>query len=1021
MAAVAALVLSVFLLDLNHYTRRALQRFEETTGYRLTFSDVSLHVEHGAGLRIDDFVLSHTATGREFLRGDHLYIHIRLSPLLRKKITIRQLLIEKPRIRVYRDADGTWHSFLSPLLAQDTNDTGGLFGTYRVEVKTIALDGGVIEIEDALHDTSVRLDECTITLHRKEAEMVHMQIVAQHYADGSRGTIRYSSEFHRSLVRRSGADASLPTLLTAELVFNNLPVRECLAYLPERFSVPLDGGLLDAALAFELKQGGTLSVGGESVLKGSRAVVNGLETVSLPEATLSFKAHTDGRVVNVSEFSVRLEPDVHLAGSARIENLDNEPTLAVRVGSGSLDVLAIAQRLVAVDTGTRFAWLAQACERASSAVVTVHAGDVSAPLGSAFGPDAIRMQASLGLAVSGYTADTELQLSTPDGSSITLELDSGRLRSQGRLSLLPEDSHAFDLAAAVTGGKKRLRCTLNSRLSRASLNALLNDLATGMAAAPELHEGAVSLRTTLSFDTSLRVVSDIDATDAAYVVTGIIGKPRGVPNTLRLEYDSRTKPGPQVPFVFRLADSLSVNGRILLSGGLAATGRFAANDFNLASLDCAFLPGKLSLAGSLSGAGDFAFPEQASGLRPVTGTLKLDGIALIAQPDARTLMQADAALDFTSAAGQVSVSGGRVIAGDTRGAFSGTLDSVMPPVGRFMAPMEYYVIDDFIDIMLDIVRSFKQEIDEQAPKQENPENVFARMDIRVDLTSQQTRYLGWHFGPGRSDFSVRGKRLLWDAIDIEGGGGTVNGSVLYDLSNPDHSRLDFVIDRADVDIAWAVPPFKKDQTMTGRLALKSRFATRFTTAKEVLENMEGTFDFVVRDGTIKRLTLLSNILNALNVARLFTLRMPEFSAQGMPFETMTGRFQLKDKQLAIDDFLLACPSMDFSAAGSFDFKRDELDLLIGVQVFRIVGRMLGSIPYFGKKLTGKNKTLTLTYFRARGPFADPRIRPVPLKAIDNAILKIFKSVGEVPRDLLYLPMGVIRRFVPGDAENGNGD
>jgi len=1021
MAAVAALVPSVFLLDLNHYTRRALQRFEDASGYRLTFSDISLHLARGAGLRVDDFVLMHTGTGREFLRGDHLYIHVRLSPLLRKKITIRQLLIEKPRIRVYRDTDGIWHSFLASLAEQDSGDAGSLFGEYRLEVKTIALEGGVLEIEDELHGAGVRLDDCTIRLHRTEAGMVHMELTAQHHADSSRGTIRFTSDFQRALLRGRVPDPGLQTLLTAELVFNNLPVRECLAYLPERFSVPLDGGLLDAALAFELRQGGALSAGGESVLKGARLIAPGLGPVSLPDAALSFKAHADGRAINVSEFSVRLEPEVHLAGSARIETPDTEPKLAVRIGSGSLDALSLAQRLVAADTGTRFVWLAQACERVARAHVAIHDLSMAALLGPAFGSDAVSLQVQLGLDVSGAAAGMLYELSTPDESSITLDFASRRLRSRGRLTTTSGDSHAFDLDATVPHGKTRLKCTLDSRLSRVSLNAMVNDLATGMAAAPELYEGSVSLRTAVRFDTSLRIASDIDATGAAYGLAGIIGKHRGVANTIRLEYDSALKKRQQLPFEFRLGDGLSVNGRLLFAEKTAVAGQFIAKDFDLSAVEYSFLPESLSFAGSASGTGEFAFPVQDPGSRPVTGRLELDGIALMDNAGDQPLLQASAVVDVPRGAQPISVSQGCLTAGDTRGDFSGTLASAVPLVGTFTAPMEKYDIGDFVGIMLTIVRSFKQGQDEQQPQARNPDSMFARMDIRADLRSRETQYLDWHFGPGACVFSIKDKRLLWDAIDIEGGGGSLNGSVLYDLSNPDMSRLDFFIGRSDVDVLWAIPGLQKKQTITGRLNLKSRFGSSFTSGQELLANMEGTFDFVVSDGRLKKLALLSNILNALNVTRLLALRMPEFSADTMPFDTMTGRFTLKDRQLATDDFVLACPSMDFSAAGSLDLARERLDLLIGVQVFRTVARILGSVPYLGTKLTGKNKTITFAYFRAKGPFKNPRVRPVPLKMIDKAILKIFKSVGEVPRDLMYLPLGMIRRFMPGDVQEADNE
>ncbi len=1012
--AVAGLMLSMLLKDVNYYTRMGLENFEKATGYRLTFRDVTTHVGRGFGLRIDDFTLSQPATGREFLRGSHIYVRIKLSHLLQKRITIQQLFFESPQIQVYRDADGTWHSFLSALLAPDEEHTASIFGGYNVTAENISLSGGSLEVRDEKNDRAVRLHDCDITLHREDEGILRMQLTAQHNAEGSRGIVRYTSEFHRSLLKRGGPNKKVPILLSAVLAFDNLPVRECLSYLPENIAVPLGGGLLDGSLAFELKQEQRISAQGELTLKESQSAFPGLAPVLLPETRVTFKADKDTGSIHYPEFSIRIGTDLHVSGSAEIENFDAEyPTIAVRMDSGTLHIREIAARVATADP-QRFAWLLQSCERVSAGAVTIHELDLSAPLGSAFKPDMISLKARLGVEGFGYTTP-QLRLPPLSVKTLSLELENGNLRVQGRAHLVPEDDHAFDLTMTTPGKKTRLDCTITSRLTPASVSALLDGLADEHArSTAAMQEGGITLKTVIHCDERLRISSDIDATDAAYSFAGIIGKPRAVPNTLKLEYVHGKTPA-QVPFVFRLGDSFNTKGCLLYADAVAVEGTFAAKDFDLSTLAFPFLSPALSLSGLLSGNGEFSFPAK-KGLRPVAGTLKLDDIALLKQSDAQTLIQVDSALDFSSP-GPILVSAGHVIAGDTRGAFSGTLNSVMPLVGTFAAPMEVYDIGDFVDIMLDIVRSVAKPDHAPAAQPDDSGGTFAQMDLAVDLTSRQTTYLGWHFGPGRSDFSIKDKRLLWDAVDIECGNGTLNGSVLYDLSNPAHYRLEFVIDRTDVDVIWAIPGFQEKQTITGRLDLKSRFSSNFKTSKELLKNMEGTFDFVVNNGKIKKMTLLSNILNALNVVQLLTFTMPEFSAHGMPFDTMTGRFLLKDLKLTTDDLLVQCPSMDFSVAGIFGFDVGELDLLIGVQIFRTVAKALGAIPYLGRKITGEGKTLTFAYFRARGSFDNPGIMPVPLKAIDNAILKIFKSVWEVPQDLIGLPLGMIRLFSEQDTDN----
>ena len=81
-------------------------------------------------------------------------------------------------------------------------------------------------------------------------------------------------------------------------------------------------------------------------------------------------------------------------------------------------------------------------------------------------------------------------------------------------------------------------------------------------------------------------------------------------------------------------------------------------------------------------------------------------------------------------------------------------------------------------------------------------------------------------GQSQVQSTVQGGIAYFEGINP----GTVNGSVLYDLSNPDHYRLEFVIDRSDVDTVWAIPNFREKETITGRLDLKSRFSSNFKTS-----------------------------------------------------------------------------------------------------------------------------------------------------------------------------------------------
>ena len=286
-----------------------------------------------------------------------------------------------------------------------------------------------------------------------------------------------------------------------------------------------------------------------------------------------------------------------MSGSAEINNFDAEdPTIAVRMDSGALHIREIAARVATADP-QRFAWLLRSCERVSAGTVTIQELDLSSPLGAAFKPNMISLKARLGVEGFGYTTP-QLRLPSLSVKTLSLELENGNLRAQGRAHLVPEDDHAFDLTMTMPAGKTRLDCTIISQLTPLSVSALLDGLADertrSMAA---MQEGGITLKTVIHFDERLRISSDIDATDAAYSVAGIIGKPRAVPNTLRLEYVHGKTPA-TMPFVFRLGDSFNTKGRLQYADSVAVEGTFAAKDFNLSTFAFPFLSPALSLSGS---------------------------------------------------------------------------------------------------------------------------------------------------------------------------------------------------------------------------------------------------------------------------------------------------------------------------------------------------------------------------------------------------------------------------------------
>jgi hypothetical protein len=60
---------------------------------------------------------------------------------------------------------------------------------------------------------------------------------------------------------------------------------------------------------------------------------------------------------------------------------------------------------------------------------------------------------------------------------------------------------------------------------------------------------------------------------------------------------------------------------------------------------------------------------------------------------------------------------------------------------------------------------------------------------------------------------------------------------------------------------------------------------------------------------------------------------------------------------------------------------------------------LSKIPILGHLLFGKEQSLLVVSFRAKGPLHDPTVEPVPLESMQRGAFGIFRRLLELPAEL----------------------
>jgi hypothetical protein len=169
------------------------------------------------------------------------------------------------------------------------------------------------------------------------------------------------------------------------------------------------------------------------------------------------------------------------------------------------------------------------------------------------------------------------------------------------------------------------------------------------------------------------------------------------------------------------------------------------------------------------------------------------------------------------------------------------------------------------------------------------------------------------------------------------------------------------------------------------------------TNSDFFASMSGTAILKMRDGNLEKFTLLSRLLELIDLRSWITAKVPDPRVSGIQFRTVTADFKGDGGVFYTDDLLLDGPAIDIVATGDVNLGDSTLDMKIGMIPFSSVSWLLGNIPLVGKNVAGSTKSIISAYFNARGPISNPRVTPAPIT-----------SVAELLKKTLGLPINLIK-------------
>jgi len=186
---------------------------------------------------------------------------------------------------------------------------------------------------------------------------------------------------------------------------------------------------------------------------------------------------------------------------------------------------------------------------------------------------------------------------------------------------------------------------------------------------------------------------------------------------------------------------------------------------------------------------------------------------------------------------------------------------------------------------------------------------------------------------------------------------------------------------------------------TGPLTIRGGMTCRGKTIADLEKTAEGDIGFTVAGGSVNGFSVLSKILSILNVAQLLKMQLPDVTSDGMPYNEISGHFNVYDGILYTNDLVLKSDSINMAIVGKFDMMNETIDIIVGVQPLQTIDKIVGIVPIIGWIIAGKDRTLIMVYFSVKGPANDPVVTAIPFQSMATGVFGIFKRIFQLPVEI----------------------
>jgi AsmA-like C-terminal region/AsmA family/Protein of unknown function len=383
--------------------------------------------------------------------------------------------------------------------------------------------------------------------------------------------------------------------------------------------------------------------------------------------------------------------------------------------------------------------------------------------------------------------------------------------------------------------------------------------------------------------------------------------------------------------------------------------------------DPGLVRGAVRYYGSLAPKGD----------RKFTGSLDLDKVQLLVDPLLQPLRELS---------GRIKIDEAGIDFQNLTGLLVGAPASF---TGRWRYAESPQLLFDFSAPSLDIPYLISQ-IDPEAHE------FYAKLQAQGKVALAKGRIKSFDFADFKSDVTI--DRRVWRLFNptMRASGGAIMGTATV-ADKPDTLGLSAEPKIQGVPVQTFLSWFDLATTeMTGKLNLTGKVETIGKDGAERKQNLNGAFNLRIEDGIIRRMRVIVQILNLLDLSRWFTLQLPDLTKDGIRFRSITGDFKITKGVYETQNLIVDSNDLRMTGAGRIDVPKDEVDFVVAVRPFAGIDTAINYIPLIGRGLAAIKNSFLVAAFSIKGSIDDPTIAPAPLSTLSE----VFFGVLGIPKNLI---------------------